>query len=54
MVGCMIGELRQATAEDFEFCFDLHMQALGAVVTERFGGWDDALQRSCHEAWFDA
>jgi len=49
----VIGNLRHATAEDSEFCYMLHRQSLGPVITEVFGSWDDAVQRERHARWFD-
>jgi ribosomal protein S18 acetylase RimI-like enzyme len=52
-VGPVIGSLRPATSNDSEFCYTLHRQSLGEVVAEVFGGWDDAVQRDFHAAWFE-
>ena len=49
----MTENLRPATADDSEFCYALHRRSLGAVITELFGDWDDAVQREFHARWFD-
>jgi ribosomal protein S18 acetylase RimI-like enzyme len=48
-----VGNLRSATGDDSEFCYELHRQSLGQVIVEVFGGWDDAVQREFHGTWFD-
>jgi ribosomal protein S18 acetylase RimI-like enzyme len=45
--------VRPATSEDSEFCHTLHQRALGPVIAEVFGDWDDPVQRAFHRAWFD-
>ena len=45
--------LRPATADDFEFAFEVKRDALGPYVAERWG-WDDALQIQHHQKqWVD-
>ena len=39
--------LRPATADDVEFCFDLHMLSVHQYVTEVWG-WDEDEQRAIH------
>ncbi len=49
----VISNVRPATSEDTEFCYTLHQRALGPVIAEVFGDWDDPVQRAFHLAWFD-
>ncbi|MGC7095827.1 GNAT family N-acetyltransferase [Amycolatopsis lurida] len=43
--------LRQATAADEEFCFQLHKASLGEYVAELWG-WEDEVQREHHRRVF--
>ena len=43
--------LRQATAADSEFCFQLHKAAMGEYVTAIWG-WDEQRQRDFHARGF--
>jgi ribosomal protein S18 acetylase RimI-like enzyme len=49
----VISNVRPATSEDSEFCYTLHQLALGPVIAEVFGDWDDSVQRAFHRAWSD-
>jgi Tol biopolymer transport system component len=44
--------MRRATVEDSEFCFALNEASLREYV-EPIYGWDPAVQREYHDAWFD-
>lgn len=46
-------EVRQARADDGDWAYDLHREAMGSVVEQVFGPWDEAVQRPMHDAWFD-
>jgi ribosomal protein S18 acetylase RimI-like enzyme len=45
--------LRAALPDDSEFCFALHHSALGSVIIELFGPWDEAVQRDFHTRWYE-
>ena len=51
-VGHGVVGLRQATAADSEFCFQLHKAALGDYVAAIWG-WDEQVQRDYHARGFD-
>lgn len=44
--------LRQATADDDEFCFRLNAAAMREYVEPMYG-WDEEVQRRYHVEWFD-
>ncbi|WP_409463428.1 GNAT family N-acetyltransferase [Amycolatopsis sp. GA6-003] len=44
-------DLRPATAEDSDFCFQVHRAALGEYVAAVWG-WDDETQRGYHDRVF--
>jgi ribosomal protein S18 acetylase RimI-like enzyme len=43
--------LRPATADDSEFCFQLHKAAMGEYI-DAIWGWDDTVQRRFHDRAF--
>jgi ribosomal protein S18 acetylase RimI-like enzyme len=45
-------QLREATADDGDFLYDLHRRTLGEVIEATWGPWDDDLQQEFHRDWF--
>ncbi len=45
--------VRPAVSVDAEWAYDLHREAMGDVVVQVFGPWDEVVQRRMHDAWFD-
>ena len=44
--------LRPAVPEDRVFLFELHRASMGPQIEERYGPWDDAVQREFFDRWF--
>lgn len=48
-----IPQLRDATADDSELCFEIKKKAFGVYIDEIWG-WDEGMQRRLHEKDFDS